>query len=535
MFTEHTSKFEASGEYILLLFLFFFAVFSIFLRGIPTGGDEWGMYLVAQSIVEDGDVYLDDSDIVVLRQGAGGRWVSKYGIGQSLVEAPVYLFARMFARGADDALRESIRYFVTSFVSPAIGAGVCVFVFLICCELGYLFSTALFITFLTGLGSLVWPYSKTVFSEPLQAMCITAAFYFLIKWRARHACGHAAPAGFLLGLLVATKPYMLLAVAPFVFFLLGGLRGSGGRTARAGVFVFFAMLVSWIGIEIFYNYLRFGDPMQFGYLGGADRDAVHGFSLPLLVGLHGLLFSSGKGLIFYVPAVALSVFAFRTFARKRRAEAWVIGAVFIIVVLAYSKWNAWHGDFAWGPRFLMPVVPLLLIPAGALLEEVPFFRRAAGRSIVAVLFAVSVFIQIPGSAVNYNEYLVISKTQVPFHVFFKPGRVGLRDDMLNVHYIPEFSPFAGHYWLLRHTLFDRDLPRSRANEVMKNDYPWKSLMPYAPPGDPARGLGFDAWWFYYLKYFPGTSDWVYRLAAVLIFIATVSGAGIAFGAMRKRE
>ena len=39
------------------------------------------------------------------------------------------------------------------------------------------------------------------------------------------------------------------------------------------------------------------------------------------------------------------------------------------VVLLYSRLLFWAGDYAWGPRYLVFLAPLLLLPAALLLED----------------------------------------------------------------------------------------------------------------------------------------------------------------------
>jgi hypothetical protein len=511
-----------------LIFIFFFSVFSLTMQGAPTGGDAWGMYLVAASIVKDGDIFLDGSDRVVLRRGVDDRWVSKYGIGQSLAELPLYAVGQAVSARAKPADPGLLQYFITSFTAPLVSAGICAVFFLLCAGMGYGSGASLAAVFFLGLGSLVWPQSKTLFSEPLQGLCLVAGFYMLYLWRKSGGALRACAAGLLIGLMAAAKPFLLLATPPLIFYFIGGLRmRTSGRNRFSATVFFFAGLAFWIAVICYYNWIRFGDVFEFGYLSGTDRDAVHGFRLPFLVGMHGLLFSSGKGLIFYVPWAPPLIFAVRPFAKRRSAEAWTIGAVFLILLAGYSKWNAWHGDFSWGPRFLAPAVPLLALPLCELLEGDGFLGRACGKAALAGVFAVSLFVNILGVAVNYNEYFLITKSQAPFQIFAAPDWVELRDDLLNDHYFPEFSPLAGHYWLLRHTLLDRGLLGKERNAEMRKDFPWKGAMQNDAPYDPCRGAGFDAWWRYLLKFYPGGAPWAPPLCMAFAGLFIISGGALA--------
>jgi hypothetical protein len=69
-----------------------------------------------------------------------------------------------------------------------------------------------------------------------------------------------------------------------------------------------------------------------------------------------------RSVFLYAPPVILFGLGFTGFARRYRKYLWLIAAITVYVLVVYSKWWAWHGGWCWGPRFLVPVVPLLLLP-----------------------------------------------------------------------------------------------------------------------------------------------------------------------------
>jgi len=522
----------------LSLFVFFFCLYALTLRGVPTGGDALGMFLVTESLVEDGNVTIEDPppETVVLVPGADGLPVSKYGIGQSLAELPAYYIARYAAERNLTGRDDYMRYFVTSFTTPVVSALAMVLLFFICLRLGYGKRAALAVTLLAGVCSLVWPHSRLIFSEPLQALALLGAVNALLVLRGGGGAGAALAAGFFAGLAVATKPVLVFTVIPFgayFFYSTGSRQGRCGKAVKVVAFV--GALAMWAAVVLGYNYLRYGGFFETGYLSITDRDSTHGFNVSLLTGLHGLLFSSGKGLVFYTPLVAAAAALFPRFARRRPAEAWLVAGLFAVYLLTFSCWYCWHGDYTWGPRFLVPVVPLLLLPLG----EVFAGGLAASRgwkAAVAAVAAVSLFVQIPGVAVNYNEYLRVVRHQAPFDLSYyaeDPDTLELRDNLLSPHYVPEFSPIAGHYWLLKHMLLDRGDTPAELKEKMKEDYPWKGLVPYAPPQNASLAAQPDFWWFYYVRFYPVSKRWVYPLAGALAALLLAGAAGIIASAWKR--
>lgn len=119
-------------------------------------------------------------------------------------------------------------------------------------------------------------------------------------------------------------------------------------------------------------WVRHGDPFHSSYIGNSGGPTVMpysglpGFSYPFLLGLLAILFSFGKGLVWFVPGLFLPV------RRRLRAAAgaaaedlwsiWLLWTVFVVgLVLVYSRWWAWYGGMYWGPRFfLIAILPASL-------------------------------------------------------------------------------------------------------------------------------------------------------------------------------
>ncbi len=92
--------------------------------------------------------------------------------------------------------------------------------------------------------------------------------------------------------------------------------------------------------------------------------------------------------------------AWPPFFRRHRLEAILLVLVSLFYLLIYAKWFMWHGGFAWGPRFLVPILPLLAIMMAPLLE------RLSGRWIAAfaALFALSMAMQVLGLSVHFIHH-----------------------------------------------------------------------------------------------------------------------------------
>jgi hypothetical protein len=141
------------------------------------------------------------------------------------------------------------------------------------------------------------------------------------------------------------------------------------------------------------NWVRFRALTEQGYGG-------EGFTGNLLEGLAGLLFSPGKSLFLYVPLLVALPFAVLPFARRFRAEAVLVGGLTLTLLVQSALWWIWWGGWGWGPRFLVPLMPFLVLPLGVLLE------RRAWRWIIGLgLLPLSVAANLLGILVDFNTYL----------------------------------------------------------------------------------------------------------------------------------
>ncbi|MGL5097255.1 MAG: hypothetical protein ACRDD1_16840, partial [Planctomycetia bacterium] len=89
-----------------------------------------------------------------------------------------------------------------------------------------------------------------------------------------------------------------------------------------------------------------------GFANGLPFSGRPGFSYPFLLGLASILFSAGKGLVFFAPglfAPATADLAVAPAAEALRRWRWYVAGL----VLVYASWWSWYGGWYWGPRFFL--------------------------------------------------------------------------------------------------------------------------------------------------------------------------------------
>jgi hypothetical protein len=164
--------------------------------------------------------------------------------------------------------------------------------------------------------------------------------------------------------------------------------------------------------------------------------------------VYGLLLSPGKGLLEYAPPALLAPFGVALRAR-RRAETVLLLALILIDLIAHANvLIRWVGGWSWGPRFLMPVLPLILLLLAPLLGPGRRHGRLVRRTLAA-LAVLGVLVQAPALVLD-EPHIYLYDLKARYHVAIYPSVAAMM--RLEWRYInqPELSPILGSWLLLGH-------------------------------------------------------------------------------------
>jgi hypothetical protein len=119
-----------------------------------------------------------------------------------------------------------------------------------------------------------------------------------------------------------------------------------------------------------------------------------GFSYPTFFGVLSLIFSFGKGLLFFTPGLFLA-FGRGLEALRSVSQVLVLWMLYLAgMVLVYGSWWAWYGGLTWGPRFLtFASLPAALLLA-AQVRRPP--RTVLVATVVLAALLLSVWVGIDG-------------------------------------------------------------------------------------------------------------------------------------------
>ena len=150
-----------------------------------------------------------------------------------------------------------------------------------------------------------------------------------------------------------------------------------------------------------YNWARFGDPLESGYKYAPD---FFGFGGSPAAGVSGLLFSPGRSVFLYSPILIAALVGLVLLWREHRALAATLVAIIVANLAFYGIYPAWWGGWGWGPRYLVPTMPFLILPLLPLLQRWHDLPRTARRAIYG-LAAAGVVVQVLDISLDFSHQL----------------------------------------------------------------------------------------------------------------------------------
>jgi len=364
-------------------------------------------FSVAQSIVGKGDPTVSQSLPYVTVPSvvaANGNHYAAHGLGQSVLLLPAALVGRIAGCGDPASCSPSAQHlaeFTASFVDGLAAALAVTLLFLLALDLGAAVRPAVALSLLFGFTSIEWAYAHDAFDVGPTATVLLLAVFGLhrgMKWDSTRwlAIGGAA-AGF--AVLMRTPDVLCLPVLA-AYLLVASWRLS--RTAIVRRLVAFSVpIAAMLIIFAWYNWIRFGDPLQSGYTLASD---YYGFGGSPVSGAAGFLFSPGRSIFLYSPILIAALVGVPVLWKRHRALTATMAALFAVNLVFYSFYPVWWGAWGWGPRYLVPMTPFLILPLLPLLQrwgDLPVGLRRA----VCGLATAGVVLQLLDVAVDFQHQI----------------------------------------------------------------------------------------------------------------------------------
>jgi hypothetical protein len=310
-----------------------------------TGGAGWNQdahFDLTRAIVERQTLYIDGYDVNTgdVSKGTGGHTFINKPPGASILAATPYAVIFALERQLHlpvDSMTRTNRWISTALSAGLCGALIGPILYFYGRRRGAEPRNALCVSAIILFGTIVFPYSTMLFAHVPAALFLLLSVILLKD--------HPLAAGIAAGLAVSCFYVCALAAAILTIAAFSYRRMAAVRLVLGTLPFAVAMAM--------YQWLCFGSPFRtavesstqftqkdrlFGVIGTISTDALYGITL-----------SPYRGLFFVSPILLLAFAGLASM--KRNQEFWSV-----------ISFNGWSGGYAFGPRYLVPIVPLLGIP-----------------------------------------------------------------------------------------------------------------------------------------------------------------------------
>ncbi len=352
---------------------------------------------------------IDIPGMVDARFGRGRTWYTLKGPGLPLVSLPfVYVGLKL-----DDAIgsmnggqlsgpqlgkeEQPLRWggrlvISTSLIVNAIAGGAIVAVlFMAGMQLSPNPRAALLMAISAGLATLVMSEATHFYQHELDALMAILAFWFFSGRKIEELDSRALFGGLCLGVAILSRPDALTAVVVLWAYsvaatwkLVRTFDDRWRRMIRRAILAAAGPLCGAAG-SMYFNYLRFGSILQFGYIEDRARFVLDVAQITKAVAAY--LVSPGLSIFLFAPPLILALLVGRQAYRRWPLETTTLIVASVAHLLLISSMKTWSGDLSFGPRFMLESIVLLMpltLPAFEL--AVDGVSRRASIAVAAVMF-----------------------------------------------------------------------------------------------------------------------------------------------------
>lgn len=401
-------------NFALGIFILLSLVYSLFYNGLFSTDDEHILSTQALSIAFDGEMNFSR----VIGNGrvfSYSQFTDPYADQALNIEPAQALFGSLLVKvAATLGIGRVQTLFLLTIWATAVTAAV---IFLTVLRMGYPWLTALAAAIIFGLGTIVFPYSRTYFRDPLAMMFLACAWYFLcaVKQDLVSPKMDEKRVFYWLGLMVflaagaLAKNIVLIAVPVVILDVFIALRRSTFSnekyaktkskrlkwiTLAAAVIV---ALICWFVLIPSIPLLARFTPDYYSLLAKFFKDTPRPYFFEAVIGP---FISPGKSIFIFSPILILTIPGL-ILRFKSSWQAWACLMLMIIGQALFYDFE-WSGHINWGIRYLLPVVPLLLLTAVPAIDRM--LRTRLGKVILCLLGVLSVGVQFLGVLVPVGNF-----------------------------------------------------------------------------------------------------------------------------------
>ncbi|MHB1355800.1 MAG: hypothetical protein ACYCZF_07465 [Anaerolineae bacterium] len=313
--------------------------------------DEFAMYARTESLAQGNEL-----EIPQLQFTSHHNRVGNFEPGQSLLAVPLYLIAQQIPSASNIAAVMLFNVFITALTGGML--------YLLLRRLSFSQAIAVGTVLAWGLGTMAWPYARSFFREPLNGLVWVAAALCCVTFSQTNRSLYAVACIAVLCIGITVKASSAAAVPVFLITFLwdSNKQRVTLRLKRLILLALAALATYAIGMQLDSSGLARKIPNLADYTWNYPiQDA--------LLRAYGALISPVKGLAFYSPVILATFIGWPRLAKRHGLAAFLTIGVTLSLLYIYGDISYWHGGMVvWGPRYHVPLLPLLLIPYAAALS-----------------------------------------------------------------------------------------------------------------------------------------------------------------------
>ncbi len=368
------------------LFCFITSLYLLTYKGICTG-DNIFHYEVVQNFIRTGDLSIPEGKYnldtkkwlqVWLAKGRDEKIYLTSGYGLALASVPLGLVGYIIEKITDGSelqnlmkktgdntskllhyLRKTLSAFFASLINPILCALVVFVFFSFSQKITNSNKKTLISALILGCSTIIWSYSSTYWTQPLITFCLFSSFYFIFVYSQKDKFKYLLFAGLFAGYAFITRFETILTIPWLILYVLI-VRWRAKQKLLKSVLVFSIPVTLFIVLQLLWNYYRFGAILA---TGSKHQTFFQGsFRGNLLISLPANLLSLNRSIFVFSPPLILFFFSIKNLIRKYNNVAIILLGIVVTNIILYSKFTLWQASASWGPRFLVPITPFLMLP-----------------------------------------------------------------------------------------------------------------------------------------------------------------------------
>ena len=420
---------------------------------------------------------------------SNGQRYMVYNPGQSAVFLPMYLLSKRLTSSSTGAYYFSA--FLVSFINYILHVLATFILYKICLKLRASKKNSIVVALFFGLTSYSFSFAQSTYEHHFEMLALLICFYLALDRKMRYA-------GYYIGLTISVGMIFrstIFLVIPGLIVLLNSKKDT------------LKLLVVSIPGALFvlgYNYFRFGSILESGYM--LAWELAHGEYLDSFWSLKEmplsafrLFFSPGKGVLFFSTTAFLSLLYCRKFFQENSRLLMSMILTTLLYTLVFCSNFAWHGSiWSFGPRYILPVIPLLYVP---------LVKLKIRRWMLYVIF-LGFFSQIVLVSVNYKRNVLESFVFDPN--FSETYYIN------DLHNIPQVAQTA-QLWKVTPKNFDLNLKNLQPNTFWVKEQRLgtnREVLDYS-----IEKNSFNFWWIRILHL--KLPIWIVCICYVVLFICSI--------------